>query len=321
MPWTLRACRPGSLELELTESLLLQDSSAVSELLQRLRTLGVSLAIDDFGTGYSNLGYLKRFEVRRLKIDQSFIRRLPVDKHDEAIVRAIIQMANSLQLTTVAEGVESVEVLARLLDMGCTEGQGQHWSAALPAEEFLRPRAPASCCRLGAQVGLKGLVDAVLASRGPACPRRSTLSRRSCSSLPVCSAWARGGPCRRARNPVGYRRTRATRRQECRLQTSLRRATTAKWESRPGSDVDDRRLLGTRLRSRVLAGSRWAAEDHRRHRRIRGDRAQPQGHSLGISLGLSTSHSGAGVNPSGSVSGRCGNQASGHCGGSPQPRW
>jgi diguanylate cyclase (GGDEF)-like protein len=125
------------LELELTESLLLQDSSAVSELLQRLRTLGVSLAIDDFGTGYSNLGYLKRFEVRRLKIDQSFIRRLPVDKHDEAIVRAIIQMANSLQLTTVAEGVESVEVLARLLDMGCTEGQGQHWSAALPAEEFL----------------------------------------------------------------------------------------------------------------------------------------------------------------------------------------
>jgi len=91
------------LELELTESLLLQDSSAVSELLQRLRTLGVSLAIDDFGTGYSNLGYLKRFEVRRLKIDQSFIRRLPVDKHDEAIVRAIIQMANSLQLTTVAE--------------------------------------------------------------------------------------------------------------------------------------------------------------------------------------------------------------------------
>jgi diguanylate cyclase len=126
-----------NLELELTESLLLQDSSAVSELLQRLRTLGVSLAIDDFGTGYSNLGYLKRFEVRRLKIDQSFIRRLPVDKHDEAIVRAIIQMANSLQLTTVAEGVESAEVLARLIDMGCTEGQGQHWSAAMPAEEFL----------------------------------------------------------------------------------------------------------------------------------------------------------------------------------------
>jgi diguanylate cyclase (GGDEF)-like protein len=125
------------LELELTESLLLQDSNAVSALLQRLRALGVGLAIDDFGTGYSNLGYLKRFEVRRLKIDQSFIRRLGVDKHDEAIVRAIIQMASSLQLTTVAEGVESAEVLARLIDMGCTEGQGQHWAAALPAEEFL----------------------------------------------------------------------------------------------------------------------------------------------------------------------------------------
>jgi diguanylate cyclase len=125
------------LELEITESLLIQDSSTLSELLLRLRSLGVSLAIDDFGTGYSNLGYLKRFEVGRLKIDQSFIRRLPADKHDEAIVRAIIQMAQSLQLSTVAEGVESPAALASLIDMGCTEGQGLHWSAALPADEFL----------------------------------------------------------------------------------------------------------------------------------------------------------------------------------------
>jgi diguanylate cyclase len=125
------------LELELTESLLIHDSSRLSALLLRLRALGVGLAIDDFGTGYSNLGYLKRFEVGRLKIDQSFIRRLPVDKHDEAIVRAIIQMAQSLQLSTVAEGVESAAALASLVDMGCTEGQGLHWAPALPADEFL----------------------------------------------------------------------------------------------------------------------------------------------------------------------------------------
>jgi EAL domain-containing protein (putative c-di-GMP-specific phosphodiesterase class I) len=128
---------PHCLELELTESLLVHDSARLSELLRRLRALGVSLAIDDFGTGYSNLGYLKRFEVRRLKIDQSFIRRLHADRHDEAIVRAIVQMAHSLQLATVAEGVESADVLASLKEMGCTEGQGLYWSAALPADELL----------------------------------------------------------------------------------------------------------------------------------------------------------------------------------------
>ncbi len=125
-----------ALELELTESLLLQDSTKLSAQLLRLRALGVGLAIDDFGTGYSNLGYLKRFEVGRLKIDQSFIRRLASDRHDEAIVRAIVQMAQNLQLATIAEGVESAAVLARLAEMGCTEGQGLFWSAALPAEEF-----------------------------------------------------------------------------------------------------------------------------------------------------------------------------------------
>ena len=125
-----------ALELELTESLLIHDSSKLTEVLLRLRAQGVGLAIDDFGTGYSNLGYLKRFEVGRLKIDQSFVRRLPADKHDEAIVRAIVQIAQSLQLTTIAEGVESAAVLAQLVEMGCTEGQGLLWSAALPAQDF-----------------------------------------------------------------------------------------------------------------------------------------------------------------------------------------
>jgi EAL domain-containing protein (putative c-di-GMP-specific phosphodiesterase class I) len=123
--------------LELTESLLIQDSSTISALLHRLRGRGVSFSIDDFGMGYSNLGYLKRFDVSRLKIDQSFIRRLTDDKHDEAIVRAIIQMTTSLQLVTIAEGVESESTLARLVELGCHEGQGLHWAPALPSAEFL----------------------------------------------------------------------------------------------------------------------------------------------------------------------------------------
>jgi len=127
----------SALELELTESLLIQDSNTMSALLRRLRNRGVSFSIDDFGIGYSNLGYLKRFEVSRLKIDQSFIHRLTDDKHDEAIVRAIIQMSASLQLVTVAEGVESESTLARLIALGCHEGQGLHWAPALPADEFL----------------------------------------------------------------------------------------------------------------------------------------------------------------------------------------
>jgi EAL domain-containing protein (putative c-di-GMP-specific phosphodiesterase class I) len=126
----------STVDLELTESLLIQDSSKMSALLRRLRARGLSFSIDDFGTGYSNLGYLKRFEVSRLKIDQSFIRRLTDDKHDEAIVSAIIQMATSLQLMTIAEGVESAPTLARLLELGCDQGQGLHWAPALPAEEF-----------------------------------------------------------------------------------------------------------------------------------------------------------------------------------------
>jgi diguanylate cyclase (GGDEF)-like protein len=127
----------SALELELTESLLIQDSSMISALLRRLRGRGVSFAIDDFGIGYSNLGYLKRFDVSRLKIDQSFIRRLTDDKHDEAIVRAIIQMTTSLGLLTIAEGVETESTLARLNELGCHQGQGLHWAPAMPAGEFL----------------------------------------------------------------------------------------------------------------------------------------------------------------------------------------
>ena len=125
-----------SLELELTESLLIQDSLQLAESLASLRRMGVRFAIDDFGTGYSNLAYLKRFEVERLKIDQTFVRRLTDDVQDQAIVRAIVQMASSLNLFTVAEGVEDGATLALLGDLGCQQGQGFHWSPAVPAAEF-----------------------------------------------------------------------------------------------------------------------------------------------------------------------------------------
>jgi len=126
----------ANLELELTESLLIQDSLALAESLANLRRMGVRFAIDDFGTGYSNLAYLKRFEVERLKIDQTFVRRLTDDAQDQAIVRAIVQMASSLNLFTVAEGVEDGATLALLGDLGCQQGQGFHWSPAVPAAQF-----------------------------------------------------------------------------------------------------------------------------------------------------------------------------------------
>ena len=126
------------LELELTESMLIDDSDSLTQLLGRLRERGVGIAIDDFGTGYSNLGYLKRFAVERLKIDQSFILHLSEDGDNEVIVRAIIQMAHSLKLMTVAEGIEDAATLARLGELGCDRGQGFHWAPALPAAEFQR---------------------------------------------------------------------------------------------------------------------------------------------------------------------------------------
>ena len=132
----LAACQLPADALELTESLLVADAHHLSEVLQRLRAQGVQIAIDDFGTGYSNLAYLQRFAVHRLKIDQSFVRRMGSSTHDEGIVRAIIEMAHCLGLQVVAEGVEDAATLHRLQGFGCEFGQGFHWSPALPAEGF-----------------------------------------------------------------------------------------------------------------------------------------------------------------------------------------
>ncbi|MGE4365840.1 putative bifunctional diguanylate cyclase/phosphodiesterase [Thermomonas sp.] len=126
-----------ALELELTESLLMADASYLGDVLQRLSSHGVQIAIDDFGTGYSNLGYLRHFAVDRLKVDQSFVRRMTSNPHDEGLVRAIIEMGHCLGLQVVAEGVEDAQTLARLLAFGCERGQGFHWSPALPPQDFI----------------------------------------------------------------------------------------------------------------------------------------------------------------------------------------
>ncbi|MEW6165382.1 MAG: EAL domain-containing protein [Pseudomonadota bacterium] len=135
---------PSRLELELTESTLIQNTENVIVTLGRLKALGISLSIDDFGTGYSSLSYLKRFNVDRLKIDQSFVRGLAADLEYVPIVRAIIQLARSFGLKTVAEGVEDGTILERLRLLGCDEVQGYHIARPLPPDElvaFLQARA------------------------------------------------------------------------------------------------------------------------------------------------------------------------------------
>ncbi|MBC9251434.1 hypothetical protein A9179_14275 [Pseudomonas alcaligenes] len=129
---------PACLELELTESILLQDSALLIDQLHRLKGLGLQLSIDDFGTGYSNLAYLQRFRVDKLKIDQSFIRALQGNEQGQAIVTAIIQMARSLKLLTTAEGIEDEPTRALLASQGCDQGQGYLFARPLVADEFAR---------------------------------------------------------------------------------------------------------------------------------------------------------------------------------------
>jgi diguanylate cyclase (GGDEF)-like protein/PAS domain S-box-containing protein len=128
---------PACLELELVESIMMEDTAAVESDLASLQSLGVGIAIDDFGTGYSSLNYIKRFPATRLKIDQCFVRDIIADPNDRAIVRTILSLAHSLEIKVVAEGVETEEQMTLLTQEGCDELQGFHFGKPMPAEAFV----------------------------------------------------------------------------------------------------------------------------------------------------------------------------------------
>ena len=135
---------PDRLELEITETILLQDSEATLAMLYRLRELGVRIAMDDFGTGYSSLSYLQSFPFDKIKIDRSFVRDIAESTGSLNIVRAVAALAKGLGMTATAEGVETQEQLDTIKSEGCTEMQGFLFSRPLPADEieklFLAPR-------------------------------------------------------------------------------------------------------------------------------------------------------------------------------------
>jgi EAL domain-containing protein (putative c-di-GMP-specific phosphodiesterase class I) len=115
---------PDCLELEITESMIMEDVDRAIEIMQVLAAMGVHLAIDDFGTGYSSLHYLKRFPVRRLKVDRAFVRDVTTDPNDAAIASAVVALARTMQLEVVAEGIETEAQLEFFLDKGCDFCQG-----------------------------------------------------------------------------------------------------------------------------------------------------------------------------------------------------
>ena len=130
------AISPACLEIEITETAMMEDPESVRKELQRIRNLGVKISIDDFGTGYSSLNYLKRLPIDTLKIDRSFIIDIGNEDNDEAIVRAVIGIANSLNLAVIAEGVETEEQLAFLDNNQCDQVQGYFFSKPLLPDEF-----------------------------------------------------------------------------------------------------------------------------------------------------------------------------------------
>ncbi|HYF56185.1 MAG TPA: EAL domain-containing protein, partial [Salinarimonas sp.] len=123
------------LELEITETVMLQDTETTLSTLYQLRDLGVRISMDDFGTGYSSLSYLRKFPFDKIKIDQSFIRDISSEDESVAIIRAVAGLGSSFGMATTAEGVETREQLRRLREEGCTEVQGYLFSPPKPAKE------------------------------------------------------------------------------------------------------------------------------------------------------------------------------------------
>jgi EAL domain-containing protein (putative c-di-GMP-specific phosphodiesterase class I) len=126
------------LELEITESLLMDNVSENVRILENINRQGVRFAMDDFGTGYSSLSYLRQFPISKLKIDRSFVNDITDDPDDEAIIRAIIAMGQTLKLKVIAEGVENHQQLVLLQSMGCDSYQGFYFSKPLPAADFYK---------------------------------------------------------------------------------------------------------------------------------------------------------------------------------------
>lgn len=129
---------PRYLELEITESVAMYDAEKTIATLNNLRALNLQLSIDDFGTGYSSLSYLKRFPINKLKVDQSFVRNMTTDSNDASITKSIILLGQSLNLSVIAEGVETAEQLVKLKQFGCDEVQGYFFSKPVPHNELER---------------------------------------------------------------------------------------------------------------------------------------------------------------------------------------
>jgi EAL domain-containing protein (putative c-di-GMP-specific phosphodiesterase class I) len=127
---------PRFLEIELTETAVMQDAGHSAAILQSLSELGVRISVDDFGTGYSSLSYLQRFPLNKVKIDRSFVREIVRSHGDSEIVRAIVSLAHSLRLAVIAEGVETEEQLDFLNRIGCDQYQGYFCSPPVPAAEL-----------------------------------------------------------------------------------------------------------------------------------------------------------------------------------------
>jgi EAL domain-containing protein (putative c-di-GMP-specific phosphodiesterase class I) len=141
----LRHGLPGTaLWLEITESVMMEDSVSTAGVMVGLRSLGVRLSVDDFGTGFSSLSTLKRFPVSGVKIDRSFVSGLGQHQSDSSLVAAIVAMASALDLVAIAEGVETHDQATRLLELGCTEVQGYLFATAVPFDEV-----PSTVARLG----------------------------------------------------------------------------------------------------------------------------------------------------------------------------
>jgi diguanylate cyclase (GGDEF)-like protein len=133
---------PSRLELEITEGLLLNDTSETLRILNRLRTIGVRVAMDDFGTGYSSLAYVQKFHFDRIKIDRHFVMRMTSDRSAAAIVKAVIAMARAMGVTTIAEGVETTDQARALILEGCNEAQGFLYGRPMTIDAFLQTLVP-----------------------------------------------------------------------------------------------------------------------------------------------------------------------------------